>query len=1008
MLIQLGDGKNKMVVSRTCNPAMLPNHSPSLRVSRVVGWRKLNGMKWGLQMTPQEFIAKWDKVTLSERSACQQHFLDLCDLLGQPKPADADPEGAWYTFERGVTKTTGRKGWADVWMRGHFGWEYKGKHKDLAVAYQQLLLYREALDNPPLLVVCDLDRFQIHTNFTGTAKQVHSFDLSGLAQPANLDILRKLFTEPETLRPGQTSEGMTKQAAEQFGQLADGMRERGIESHNAAHFLMKLMFCMFAEDIRLLPEKLFTRILTGCKTDPKKLAGRLRALFEAMCGGGDFGADEILHFDGGLFADADVVELRPDEVEAVIRVNDYEWGDVEPSIFGTLFERTLDPAKRSQIGAHYTSREDILTLLEPVVMTPLRRRWEEVQAECEGLWSKLTTSKGVRSTQTKRRKQLDRKLRDFVEELAHVRILDPACGSGNFLYVSINLLLDLEKEVITYGATRGVSLLPQVRPTQLAGIEINPYAQELAQVVIWIGYLQWMHHNGFNPPRNPVLEPIESIRLKDAIVGSSDPDKPKEAVWPEADFIVGNPPFLGGKLLRANLGDDYVETMFRVWDGRVPREADLCCYWFEKARQQIAMNHCGRAGLLATQGIRGGANREVLKRIKETGDIFWAVSDRNWILDGAAVHVSIVGFDRGEETNRILDDRPVPQINANLTSTVDVTVAGQLANNLNMCFMADTKGGPFDISEDIAIDMLQSPNPHGRPNSDVVVPWVNGRDVTQRSRGMWIIDFELETLEATVANYEKPFAYLMKHVFPKRKKSRTTARAWWLHERPRPEMRDVLAVLPRFIVTIGVGKHRLFQWMSHPTLPDHALFAFASQEDALLGIVHSRIHEIWARAQGTQVRERESGFRYTPTICFETFPFPDPTDSQRNAIADAAKDLDQLRSNWLDPPEWMREEVLEFPGSVDGPWARYVHDADDRGIGTVRYPRLIPKDEECAKHLKKRTLTNLYNERPTWLDLAHKRLDEAVFAAYIWNPSLSDEEVLTKLLALNLQRAGSE
>jgi hypothetical protein len=175
-------------------------------------------------MSPHDFIHKWQRASLSERSAYQQHFLDLCELLGQPKPAAADPEGAWYTFERGVHKTDGGNGWADVWMRGHFGWEYKGKHKDLAAAYRQLNLYREALENPPLLVVCDLDRFEIHTNFTGTVKRLYQFNLAGLAEPANLDVLRSVFTAPESLRPGQTTEGVTRQAAELVGQIADGMR----------------------------------------------------------------------------------------------------------------------------------------------------------------------------------------------------------------------------------------------------------------------------------------------------------------------------------------------------------------------------------------------------------------------------------------------------------------------------------------------------------------------------------------------------------------------------------------------------------------------------------------------------------------------------------------------------------------------------------------------------------------------------------------------------------------
>ncbi|HZT80049.1 MAG TPA: DNA methyltransferase, partial [Gemmataceae bacterium] len=498
-------------------------------------------------MTPQQFIAKWQRANLSERSAAQQHFLDLCELLDQPKPAAADPDGAWYTFERGVRQAGGAKGWADVWMRGRFAWEYKGKHKDLAAAYQQLLRYREDLDNPPLLVVCDLDRFEIHTNFTNTAKTVFAFDLDGLADPGNLDVLRKLFTDPEALRPKRTTREITEDLAARFARLADGMRARHVPAPQAAHFLMKLMFCMFAEDVGLLPDKLFRRVLAGGRAEPAALARKLRNLFDAMSAGGEFGADSILRFNGGLFADADVVPLTAGEIDELARVCDCDWGNVEPSIFGTLFERTLDPDKRSQIGAHYTSREDILTLLEPVLMAPLRREWEGVRGDCDKLWARVQEANRMGDRKKARgfRKSFEKALREFGHRLEGVKVLDPACGSGNFLYVAINLLLDLEKEVTSYASRHDFDYFPQVRPTQLAGIEINPYAQQLASVVVWIGYLQWMHHNGFIPATDPVLEPIENIRLMDAVLDQSDPKHPAEPEWPAAEFIVGNPPFLG-------------------------------------------------------------------------------------------------------------------------------------------------------------------------------------------------------------------------------------------------------------------------------------------------------------------------------------------------------------------------------------------------------------------------------------------------------------------------------
>jgi type II restriction/modification system DNA methylase subunit YeeA len=323
--------------------------------------------------------------------------------------------------------------------------------------------------------------------------------------------------------------------------------------------------------------------------------------------------------------------------------------------------------------------------------------------------------------------------------------------------------------------------------------------------------------------------------------------------------------------------------------------------------------------------------------------------------------------------------------------------------------MGDTKGGAFDITGTFALEYLRNPTPHGLPNSDVVLPWINGLDVTRRSREMWIIDFGVDTSRESASRYEAPFEHIREHVLPGRQKNKRDAyrKKWWLHVEARSGMRAKLAGLSCFIVTPTVSKHRLFVQVETPTLPDHQLIVFAGDNVFFFGVLHSRIHETWARAMGTQVRERESGFRYTPTTCFETFPFPEPTEAQCDAISEAAKQLDELRNNWLNPPAWTRTEVLEFPGSADGPWKRYIDPAtvNERGIGTVRYPRLVPKDVECAKELKKRTLTNLYNQRPTWLDLAHRRLDEAVFAAYGWPVDLPADELLARLLELNLARA---
>jgi hypothetical protein len=844
-----------------------------------------------------------------------------------------------------------------------------------------------------------------------------------LSEPANLDVLRSLFTNPESLHPGQTSEAVTEQAAELIGQIADGMRVRGIQAHDAAHFLMKLMFSMFAEDIGLLKNKPFAGILKSSKDKPAVLAERMKALFAAMSTGGYFGADEILHFNGGLFADAHVIELTTSEIRQLLDANDKDWSSVEPSIFGSLFERTLDPNKRSQIGAHYTGRADIETLLQPVVMQPLRREWEAVKTECESLWQKVRAAsrkdagKGVQRRsitpkQSPAGKKLEKRLRDFVHRLEDVTILDPACGSGNFLYVALKLLLDLNKEVISYAAKRGINLFPSVRPTQLLGIEINEYAQELASVVIWIGYLQWMHDNGFTPQLDPVLEPFESIQKMDAILDRSDPENLREPTWPIAEFIVGNPPFLGGSRMLEFLGQDYQHDLWRVYDERVSGAADLCCYWFVKGLAHIKSAKCRRVGLLATQAIRGGVNRTVLKKIKEQGDIFFAVSDRDWILDGAMVHVSMIGFDDGSETDRNFDGQLASAINANLTVSVDVTKAKRLMSNTDIAFVGTKKAGKFNIPYSNAREWLNLPNPNCKPNSDVLFPWVNGNALVNSRVLQWIIDTGPDMPLEEFSQYEKPLQWVSEKVKPDRD-SNNEARTrdnWWRFERYAPEMRRALEQLPRYFAVVRHAKHRIFVWLTNSVTCDDGIVVFAVADEHSFGILHSRAHEVWALAQGTQVREKESGFRYTPTTCFETFPFPEAADAQREAIATSSKELDSLRNNWLNPQEWTRTEILEFPGSSTGPWRRYIDTAtvDNRGIGTVRYPRLVPKDEECAKQLKKRTLTNLYNERPTWLDLAHKKLDAAVFAAYGWSPDTSDDELLALLLALNLERAASQ
>jgi hypothetical protein len=503
-------------------------------------------------MNPAEFAKKWRGVTTGERASAQSHFIDLCRMLGQPTPHEADPTGEWYAFEKGAGKAEGGDGWADVWMRDHFAWEYKGKRKDLAAAYSQLNGYREALGNPPLLVVCDLARFEIHTHFNSTVPRVYRFTLDDLAADPGepLRILRAVFTDPEALRPTRLREELTERAAKDFADLATALRARGHHPHTVAHFLDRLLFAMFAEDAGILPKNLIDRLAAATKGDAAGFSAALHDLFGKMAkGGGLFGVERIEWFNGGLFDDAEVIALATAEMETIGRVSKLDWSQIEPAIFGTLFERGLDPDQRAQLGAHYTDRASILRLVEPVLMAPLRRDWAETQATIT-----LLVLAGRKVTaRTPADQNPERIFGAFLERLRAIRVLDPACGSGNFLYISLQLLKDLEYEAIQWGSLvlRIPQEFPQVGPHNLLGIEINPFAAELARVTIWIGQIQWMLAHGLGHPTNPVLQPLDNIHEQDALLDLADPSHPHEAEWPEADVVVGNPPFLGDKLMIA-------------------------------------------------------------------------------------------------------------------------------------------------------------------------------------------------------------------------------------------------------------------------------------------------------------------------------------------------------------------------------------------------------------------------------------------------------------------------
>ena len=954
-------------------------------------------------ISPETFIDHWKASTLNERQGSQMHFQQLCELLGVPKPTGTSLTDGGYGFEVNVDKTGGGTGYADVWKKGCFAWEYKSPGVNLGDALKQLKLYASDLENPPLLIVSDMRRIELHTNWTSMVQEKHVLELEDLKDARLRQKLKWAFSEDTVheLKPKRSANATTEEVAKKFVAIAQNLRDRGHNPEKVAHFVNRMVFCMFAEDVDLLPKKMFERMLQASLADPDEFVANAEMLFTAMSkkhGRVDF--TPIDWFNGGLFEDGAALPLTRDDIRVALDAATQDWSEINPSIMGTLFERGLDPGKRSQLGAHYTDAEKIMLIVRPVIIEPLLREWEaardQIAAHMET--AKTHKTKGERTKAANAAGEIKIK---FVERLRGFRVLDPACGSGNFLYLALKALKDIEFRVNFEAEGLGLpAAFPSVGPECVKGIEINPFAAELARVSVWIGEIQWMREHNFSASKNPILKSLETIECRDALLN---PDG-TEAEWPEADVIIGNPPFLGQRFMLRELGESYVTRLRNNFREIVTGNADLVVYWFIKAHSHLKRNTVDRVGLVATNSIRGGESRNILDRICEQHEIFNAWSDEPWVNDGASVRVSLICFAEGTgDTHTQLNGLPVANIGSNLeaasSTSGDVGLPPRLSLNQSIAFAGYQTNGPFDIPGELARQWLKEPtNPNGKLNSEVLRPIINAADVVRRNSDLWVIDFD-ELDDRAAAFFEKPFAHVEQHVRPMRlqKRERYLSEKWWLHKRRSPAMRNAIRELPRFLVTPQISKWRLFCWM-HPTqIPENTCLVFARDDDTTFGILHSKFHELWSLRMCTWLGVGNDP-RYTPTTCFETFPFPEgltpnipaadyASDPRAVAIAKAAARLNELRENWLNPPDL----VKRVPEVVAG------------------YPdRILPANDAAAAILKNRTLTKLYNERPAWLDHAHKDLDTAVASAYGWPADLSDDDILERLFKLNQERAAKQ
>jgi hypothetical protein len=978
---------------------------------------------------------RWAGVPAAERANAQSYISELCAALQVPVPM---PAGSGYEFELPVKLITRdgteTNGFIDCYKAGHFILEAKdvqGGASDVALrrAYGQARQYAAhdpSGSAPPYLLVLDVAKtLLVYHRWGGTYQGFaagHRIDLATLDQRhADIELLRDIWTQPGKRDPRQHAQAVTTEIAGKLATLAATLEDRGFAPERVARFLMRVVFSCFAEDVDLLPREAFRQTVqnAGVQGDPALFQRALGSLWQTMDAGGLFGFESILQFNGHFFKDAEVLPLERAEIALVLEAARADWRDVEPTIFGTLLTRALDPEERHRLGAEYTPRAFIERLVRPTVEEPVRERWTAVQAEVLQL---RETGK------PKDRVAAEQRLRDFLGWMQGLRVLDPACGSGNFLYVTMHVLKDLEYEVVR--ELESLTGHPELRmqeigPANFLGIEVKPWAREIAELTLWIGFHQyWKRHHAVQPPE-PVLLDTGTLELRDAVLAwdsvRHDPakDRPDQtprmshpvtgemvpnptatlpymehvgarpASWPEADFIVGNPPYLGQARQRDAFGDGYVDALRQAYPD-VPDSADYVMYWWHRAARLVASGGCQRFGFITTNSLSQAQNRAVVREAASRGvRVMWAIPDHPWVddADGAAVRVAMTvgALDPARATLLIMDRMgevattfSVARLNDDLSAHADVPRASAIALRANAGISSPgmkLEGAGFVVSPEEAAHLIRL----DARNAEVVLPYRNGRDLTAHSRGVSVVDFGTRTLEEA-EGFPAVLRLVRERVKPQRdSKTDRTKEFWWQHGRPREALRDALRGLSRYIATVETTKHRVFQFLPSTVVPDNMLTVIAADDAYLLGVLSSSIHVTWALAAGGRLGVGNDP-RYNKGVCFEPFPFPHATAPHRTRIGAIAERLDAHR-----------RRVLDVATSLTMTTIYNVLEA-------IRTGHTLSAKDRAAYDLAAAGVL---------LDL-HDELDAAVAEAYGWSWPEPPALILERLVALHDRRVEEE